>query len=1228
MEGGIPIPPCCLDPAASTIYRESLNADDRPSFVYSGIHFMTEANEPAAGPPTDVPVEQTPAAQQTGIQLPPSSLIQVGAPAPAGEVVIPLPPPRERPSLSAERLAAETRLLDGIIVAVVLLLAFFLASFAIQNSDFWMHLATGRLLAEGNYTFGSNPYSHPQTSYWANHAWLFDGLVYGLSVLGGGVESVAGQVILVVAKALIAVLLAWVLLSTRRPGQSLWIPMVLTALVLLTLSARLYLQPVLVSYLFLGLTIYLLTKPGRQPEEGMAGAGGIRGFLAARPAWLAPPLFVLWVNLDDWYFLGPLAVGLFFVGAALRRLFLGAETHAPGRLRDLALVFAAGLLACLVNPFHYHAFTLPAEPSYLLVSAQDWLANQVGIALSLPGQLTDAGRTFQILVEVDPAVFSTSSFFSLFTWDNFQFTLLENYATWALLPLVFAGLVSFGLNRRQWPWDRLLLCLVFGLLSAVQARFIPFFAVVAGPLAVLNFQDFLARRTGTPVRIGGLARLWSLGGRVATLLGGLALAALTWLGWLHERPDEPRTSHRVAWRVEAEPALRRAAEQLRTVQNPDQPGRAFNYTPLMAAYCAWFCPGEKTYFDTYRLQLFTDRARDFVRVRKALAGRDAGQPWQEIFRAADIRHVILADLSIDRIENALFRCWLDERQWVQPAVGNLSTLFGWLDPKRPTGRAARPFGGRTLDLNALAFGRKTSNRAPDAGPKDEADPAPAKGSAPAISLTPWEAQESRLYVDYFLVRLQTWPRVYAARTACWTLAIAPAGAGAGTLLMPTRLDLFVHARLFELVMTDRYIPAAAPVLAVRSVRRAVKANPSDPESYLALARAYLLLWNDQEGRWTQRPPPLLAFSSLDADPLQTLRAVQVVAALNRAVTLRPTLVEAHLRLTQIYQQMNYLDLALDHLQEAVRHTRDHPPRRGLTETAEAFRRRNEGYAKGLEALEKQLKDLIEDVSQRRKDYRLLAEHQNLPSKVALALLGPYKVGERTDPRGRGLAGEALKLLLKAKGSELDPLLAAVQLKLLLTTGRIHEVRQGLPELNKSLEQIERQVAPRFRLQFLNLKAQTEYSIAWLQALETAAHGDYKEADKALATIEQMVTARLSDLRDLASGLLTDVHYYHWALNQAHPYRLVIRLRASPLIVNTINGFMSGLVGRLSRQAEFHLLRGLVALEHGNTSQAATSFRKCRDISQDLVGRFNYPNRRIALRYLQALDEQTTAGKKP
>jgi hypothetical protein len=81
--------------------------------------------------------------------------------------------------LAAERQARLIRVLEWAMIPLVLALGFLLGSFAVRNSDFWMHLATGRLIAHGAFTFGQDPFAFgTEGRYWVNHSWLYDWVLY------------------------------------------------------------------------------------------------------------------------------------------------------------------------------------------------------------------------------------------------------------------------------------------------------------------------------------------------------------------------------------------------------------------------------------------------------------------------------------------------------------------------------------------------------------------------------------------------------------------------------------------------------------------------------------------------------------------------------------------------------------------------------------------------------------------------------------------------------------------------------------------------------------------------------------------------------------------------------------------------------------------------------------------------------------------------------------------
>jgi len=427
---------------------------------------------------------------------------------------------------------------------------------------------------------------------------------------------------------------------------------------------------------------------------------------------------------------------------------------------------------------------------------------------------------------------------------------------------------------------------------------------------------------------------------------------------------------------------------------------------------------------------------------------------------------------------------------------------------------------------------------------------------------------------------------------------------------------------------DLVLPAAAPVLAVRAARRAVAADPADPEAYLALAEAYLMLWKQQEEIWSGRPP-WWQYCFRDLHPsqpmvmLQTLREVQVVTALNRAVTLQPSLVRAHKLLGDVYIQFSYLDLALHHYKEALTQmrSRDRRPKRQPNESAESFRQRVEVYNKALEDMansEKSVKALQADVDHRRRDYRLLAANQSLKQKIRVALFDEYKEG-RTDWKpqwGRALADEALKLLLNAKPTEVNRDMAVLQLNLLLTAGRSAEVRRRMPDLIRALGTLEKQVQK--RPQLASEKTLLETEIAGLKALQAAADGDYQLADAALARFEEimMTLEPRRALEDQGRWLMMQI----LGAYSLRPQRILGYVLEGNLNIS-MGRPREGIIVALRRQAETNLIRGLLALEQGDTPRAAGFFQATLRLSQDLgPQKGNYTDRFVAAHYLQAIQK--------
>ena len=467
------------------------------------------------------------------------------------------PPPPQPPTPPAARpRQPRTGAREVVLTVLVVGFAFLAASFVARNADFWLHLATGRLLLQGRYALGTDPFGYTTAGVrWVNHAWLLDGIAFLL-------YRENADFWLVVLKAAMIAALAVLLLMIRRPGTSGWAPAFCTALAVLVMSPGLQLQPRCVSVALLGLTLWLLWR-------GRTSTGDARFLLI--------PLCALWVNLDDWFWLGPLLAGLFWVGDRLQP----AERPTPWWLAP------ACLAACLCSPYHVFGFTPPADLYPLPFSGGLLHDRRFALLFASPWQFDAAGRS--------PAGASIAG--------------LAYFLLFAL------GIASFAVNRAGLRDRRGVTWLVFALLGAWSVRLIPFFAVVAGPVAALNFQGMARRPRPAVVK-------WLRAGCAAFLL---ALAALAAPGWLHGFNQRTMA---VAWGLEINPSLRRAAETVGRWRRDGKLAdgeRSFCFHPDAACYLAYFGGGEKSFLDA-RSSLFSGVADDYVAVCRGLESAAGVRP--------------------------------------------------------------------------------------------------------------------------------------------------------------------------------------------------------------------------------------------------------------------------------------------------------------------------------------------------------------------------------------------------------------------------------------------------------------------------------------------------------------------------------------------------------------------------------------------------------------------------
>ncbi len=1160
---------------------------------------MATGDDPLAPPSEQVTAPPSSAPPSPPLAPHGSTAIQAGAPTGISSAPIPLPAapvpvPVAPPDLGA--LARRLYRFEVVLVALLLALAFLTASYPVTNSDFFLHLATGRLLAQGQHTFGVDPFTYTSEGYWVNHAWLYDLLLYLLYQLPSG-----GAVLVVLKGLLLAAVAGLMLLSAQRAGQPRWIPLACVFLALLALSARLFFQPVLFSYFFLALTLYLLLS---SPHD-------------LRRAWLVPAVCVLWVNFDEWFLLGPLAVALYALGRLLDRRFgdqpAEANSAPPSveELRTLGFVFGASVLAGLLNPHFLRAFALPS-------------------ALGL----SEAARALQDDPEFGGAFISP--------WEK-RYVLPRiglSAAGLAYYVLVAIGLTSFAVTFGAWRWWRVLLWLGFGLLGSVNLRTIPLFAVVAGPIAALNFLDFAAwlrsRAPGGELLLDRAWRRWAFLGRGLTVLAALVLLVATWPGWLQAQPHRAR---RGGWSVQPDASLVALAEKIKAWQEEGKiaPGQNwFNTSPEVGNYFAWYCPGERCFLD-HRLPLFGKVAADYALIRKQLSTDDApadvrgekGAPpaWERPFEQHDVRFVVFhtRDLYQFRALVMLAHLFVARDEWEACYGEGNAAVFGWAGPLGKRNRAS--FAPLALDYDRQAFG-------PDCVP------APPSGSRPAEH-HPWYAElylppplepmESGTAVLNFW-RFEFLQRRYEdehtldfERVMLASLVGTSANQGdslmngvplnglalarinstfwQGFHRMPpppegARLTTKSDGAFFQLAYEPYFRaqekgPTASLYLAVRAARQALAKSPDESRPYLVLAQAYTRL-----AHASKEPARVRELVRTPQGPrmrevvphVWLIRQTQIAYALNQVLQSGPrpeAAQQAHLLLAQLYSQGGpFFELQVRHEQAYLKLSKE------LKRLVGPIPPDKQGEA--IERLEKSVKARQTDLDDRQNKYELKSANKKALLKAQYALR-------------EGLAATAIDVLLAAPVEELEDKQpggvgrpgVTMLLSLLLATGRLPEVAQALLPTAENEDTFNRAafgVHPTLQLP----------AYEWFMVQYAAGIGDYEQVDKSLQellaktkrspqpyaalvrlgaisprdAIDQSGAPRLGTVGDLAALSLG-----HFVLGKAthalRPPTLLGRLFPPP----DLGARLQAVQGLLAEEAMLHVVRAWLALEAGTLARA-------------------------------------------
>jgi hypothetical protein len=230
--------------------------------------------------------------------------------------------------------------LNKIFEVYVAAYAFFFASKPLSDPDFWFHLKTGEYIFRTSLIPRTEFFSFTNNgSPWVAHGWL-SGVIFYL------VYSRPGSNTLIFIFAILATVAFWI--AVRRSHSHPFLRGIAMFLGVWTALPTIGVRPRVFTLLLASVFLALLTSYARRGE-------------GSRIWWLVP-LMVLWVNLHGGFLIGLALIGLTIIGIPLDALAAGEKFSAYWpRIRSLAVVFLACLLAGLINPYGLRIYTFVFE---------------------------------------------------------------------------------------------------------------------------------------------------------------------------------------------------------------------------------------------------------------------------------------------------------------------------------------------------------------------------------------------------------------------------------------------------------------------------------------------------------------------------------------------------------------------------------------------------------------------------------------------------------------------------------------------------------------------------------------------------------------------------------------------------------------------------------------------------------------------------------------------------
>jgi hypothetical protein len=311
----------------------------------------------------------------------------------------------------------------------------------IRSFDYWWQLRTGELIAATGAVPKTDVYTYtvPGSRYIDIH-WLHQLGLHGLHSLGGHAAVVVGKAVLISLLVAILGTIGWRRERAAVTGLGL-------GLALLVAADRLMPRPELPTFVCLAALLALCHRFERRGD-----------------AWIYAviPVQIVWVNVHGLFAVGLAVLAIYLAGELLRPLVQPGAALRKERIRRLLAVTALATLASLLNPNFVDGALYPIQQ------------------LGMIGPAEERGIFGSVIAELLPPLGA------------------EEQRRGIAIPL-FAALAGLSLAAIALNWRRTrgadpLLWVAFLYLALSAHRNMALFALVAGPLIVVNLNEFLDSR--------------------------------------------------------------------------------------------------------------------------------------------------------------------------------------------------------------------------------------------------------------------------------------------------------------------------------------------------------------------------------------------------------------------------------------------------------------------------------------------------------------------------------------------------------------------------------------------------------------------------------------------------------------------------------------------------------------------------------------------------------------